>query len=293
MYYYYILLKLMQKCKIVYGNDKRYFVDNYGKVLATLSNNIITMFYAVSSNVIFNHSGYAAVSIVKNFNVNNSDCDVLFINGLCGSSNDVRLIDDYFIESFYNIELSKLPLYIKENKTLNVKKDNISDDNVFGTCGSILNNDGQLQINVFGDLIFGNIDINLLEGNLSEKFNLFILSDNNITKELNYDKIYQYHLNRHNYYYRNNTRSKCFSHIYSFDERRKSSNVDEIGNIDITFANSIIQEYSKNMQESSKYNKEAFFDLLMFQLLIEGYSFSYEQSFSALENDKIRKKKID
>ena len=74
---------------IIVKNTKIYSKDN--KIVALCNDNIITMYFECSSDIIWNHVDKAMVGIVKDFPIFEKDhakiCDCVIFGGICGSYN--------------------------------------------------------------------------------------------------------------------------------------------------------------------------------------------------------------
>ena len=73
-----------------------YFLKD-GKVVATVKGDLLNLYFNVDSNLILNHYETAVVSIAKNFKIISNKAvthaEVICVNGLCGTFNDVKLIN--------------------------------------------------------------------------------------------------------------------------------------------------------------------------------------------------------
>lgn len=284
-----ILLTIRNKFKEIKGKEKNYFIDDEGRIVATLANNIITMYYSVSSDIIWNHKNHIAVSIVKDFNVNNKVHDVMYINGLCGSTNDVKLIENYFIETYFNRELYYLPL-----NDLNIlsKKNyfytSINKAQNFGSCGNLIVDGNQIILDICGEFIIDNIDRHLISR--TNNFDLFILSPSIQNQDLNYKEIYEYHKKRHNWYYNNGKRTAGSKEKRMFDERRKESTVDKVGyaNARLIENDLIDQIYYSELPKSLNSKR-----LQMMYVLMNNYGYNKKQALDILNEYDFNIRNVD
>ena len=135
-----ILNTLISKFKYVEGKKKNYFFDEDECLVATVDQKSITMFYSFPkcNREIFNHKGRVAVSFVKDFNLNGDVCDIIYISGLCGACNDVRVHEDYAISTDVNNEIwDYLPDY-----------DDDECDKKFGNCGYLTSQDSHVSFDI-------------------------------------------------------------------------------------------------------------------------------------------------
>lgn len=284
-----ILLTIRNKFKEIKGKEKNYFIDDEGRIVATLANNIITMYYSVSSHIIWNHHNHIAISIVKDFNVNNKINDVMYINGLCGSTNDVRLIENYFIETYFNRELYYLPL-----NNLNLRSKNnyfnssINETQNFGNCGNLIIDGNQIILDICGEFIIDNIDRQLVSG--INNFDLFILSPSVQNQNLNYKEVYEYHKKRHDWYYNIGKRTAGSKEKRMFDDRRKQSTVDKVGYVNVRLLeNSLIDQIYYSEPNKSLNSKR----LQMMYVLINDYGYNKNQALDILYEYNFNIRNVD
>lgn len=284
-----ILLTIRNRFKEIKGKEKNYFIDDEGRIVATLANNIITMYYSVSPDIIWNHKNHIAVSIVKDFNVNNKVHDVMYINGLCGSTNDVKLIENYFIETYFNRELYYLPL---NDLNLLSKKNyfytSINETQNFGSCGNLIVDGNQIILDICGEFIIDNIDRHLISR--TNNFDLFILSPSIQNQDLNYKEIYEYHKKRHNWYYNNGKRTAGSKEKRMFDERRKESTVDKVeyANVRLLENNLIDQIYYSELLKSLNSKR-----LQMMYVLMNNYGYNKKQALDILNEYDFNIRNVD
>lgn len=320
--YNYILSILRENFKEISGKYKNYFIDNKGKIVATIGENIITMYYLTSSDIIWNHHDHVAVSIVKDFNVNGYMADVMFIEGLCGTCNDVRLEGNYFLECFYNRELSHLPLNNEQLISQNIFESlsyeekiiwlqkitgaNFTNANIegislssvdnevkfFGTCGCLKQSEDEIRFDICGKVIIDNIDKHLIGD--YDNFNLFMISIKKTKNDIDYEKIYKFHRIRNDWYYNQGFNTAGSNKIRNFDSRRKYSTVDKIGSVHVNLEKSNIkyeldQIYKSNYQKSLNSKK-----LQMLYLLKNKLDYSKQQALEVIDsyNFEVRNKDV-
>ena len=108
------LENLLKKYQLIDGKEKNYFVDGNNKIIGTLSKDLksLVLYYQCDSEVIWNHNDIVAVTFAENFTIAKGkdvkNADVIYIEGLCGSPNDIRVFSNCYFELFQNLELCNL-----------------------------------------------------------------------------------------------------------------------------------------------------------------------------------------
>lgn len=246
---------LNSKFKLVKGEEKDYFLDDLGRIVATIDTNLITMFYSFPplSGEIWNHEGKVAVAFAHNFNVNGRLCDVFVIDGLCGAFNDFRMHEDFFIDEINNSEMRYLlnndknslqkqfeTMSYKDRITLlgastganftgaNIKGIQIFEDGEkysLGSCGQLSSHNGLASFDICGVVKVDNMVVN------KERYGSYdinIINCNNV-KDPNYKEIYKYYRRENDWHYdKEGGYNTCGSaEIRAFTERRKYSTIDK------------------------------------------------------------------
>lgn len=177
--YEFIKRMLDENYKQETGREKCYYLDENGKVVATLNtkDNTITTYFDDEFDVLESHFRKIALVFAKNLIIiNNGEAtqiDAMYIGKLLGRDNDARQLNRIKIEMYDNEELDQK--YLRQN-------DKWPQQNI-GSLGQIKEHkDGQLSF--ITDAIEIMIENKLLINNPNKSFNLYILSSTKPTIQL-------------------------------------------------------------------------------------------------------------
>lgn len=246
---------LNSKYGLVKGEEKDYFLDDSGRIVATIDKNLITMFYSFPSHSreIWNHEGNVAIAFARDFNVNGQICDILCIEGLCGACNDFSIHEDFSIDTMNNGEMRYLldknenPLQ-KQFEAMSYKERisvlesstgaqftgaNIegvqlfadSDKYALGNCGHLSSHNGIASFDICGVVKVDNMVVN----KKYDGYDINNINFKNIQKDTNYKEIYKYYRQENDWYY---DKEKGYNTAGSYEtraftERRRYSTVDK------------------------------------------------------------------
>lgn len=244
---YEIILKVLSSnYTFVEGKEKNYFLDDSNRIVATIDENLITMFYdfPALSREIFNHFGKVAVAFAKDFNVNGQICDVLCIGGLFGG-NDFIMNKDFFIGTKYNVEMKHLldsneNLLQKQFEALNYEEKisvleestgaNIDGIQLFrevneselGNCGHLSATNGIASFDICGVIQATNIVVK----KVYKVYDINIINFKNIHQKPNYEEVYNFYRQKNDWHYNTGYKTAGSKETRDFTERRRYSTVD-------------------------------------------------------------------
>lgn len=204
---------------LVKGEEKDYFFDDAKRVVATIDENLITMFYDFPkcSSKLWTNIGKVAVAFARNFNVNGHICDVLCIDGLNGTCNDLTMKKNCTIYATNNSEISyrlldddkdsiRIKKILKEFESsiisgvaikplFNIDDIQLLDDRdgyKLGNCGNILVINGFASFDINGALKFDKVVVSPIDSN--------VIDLKNIYPRLNCKEVYSLYRRENGYY---------------------------------------------------------------------------------------------
>ena len=276
---------LNSKFELVKGDIKDYFYDEQGQIVATVDEKSITMFYSFPecSREIWNHNGKVAISFAKDFNINGRISDIIFIDGLCGASNDVHLHEDYAINTGVNSEMVTNPAQKAFNKLSNEEKIRILEkrtgckatganlrnvclfgsDERIGNCGNLYSSEESVSFDICGLIQFENCRAVDYTEKIAEEYRLFypfvyrinpdeqtinIISKKE-QKDTNYDEIYKYYRKINDWHYKADYNTAGSSDTRDYVSSKRRQTIDERvvhKNVQISFAPELIREILEN-----------------------------------------------
>lgn len=215
---------LESKFELMKGKKKNYFYDENNQLVATIDKNSITMFYSFPKydRDIWNHNGKVAVSFIKNFNFDGYVCDAIYIKGLCGTCNDIKIHKDYAVFDTHNIEITENQKQRKFNMLSNKDKCKFLEKKGFkikdaylegvrlyesngqlGNCGTLMSSCGRVTFDICGLIKIKNcISADYVyKTNINENETPLNLISLNKRKETDYNTIYIYHRRKETWHF--------------------------------------------------------------------------------------------
>lgn len=239
--------------KLVNGQRKNYFLDNSNRIVATIDENLITMFYDFPelSREIWNHEGKVAIAFARNFNINGQLCDILLIDGLCGTFNDFIMNKDFFINITTNSEMrcllgnhenslqKQFEELSYEEKIAILKKVKGADftgakiDGIklfsdgaeykLGNCGYLSSTNGIASFNICSEIKVDNMVVNKKQNGID----INIIDVKKTKKKANYSELYNLYRQENDWYYNLGYKTAGSLETRAFTERRRYATVDK------------------------------------------------------------------
>ena len=243
------ILNLLNKNYSVISKDKKnYFINDKGEIVASYNKNSISMFFdfPAESREIWNHEGRVVLTFAKDFQVNSYVADVLFLEGLCGATNDTEVIENYAYFTVNNHELyningdnklqekfDSLP-YEERIKILEeitgasfkgAKIDGIrlfkpEKETTYGSCGFIYSKNGIADITILDEIYIHNIKVCDIVDHLN--FVVNVINVKEINEDFDFDRVYEFWRKKNDWYYNSDEQD-----LTKWTERRKDSTIDE------------------------------------------------------------------
>jgi len=246
---------LSSKFTFVENDDKSYFYDRNGAVVATVTDNAITMFYSFPecSHEIWNHEGKVAITFVKDFNVNDKVCDIFYIHGLCGACNDIEVVKDFAIDTVPNYNMGKkdprqefidnlsneekIKLFEKATGCIATGA-NLEGAHFFGkkpelgNCGKLVSKNGYADFDICGIITIKNCKVSGYgdryreENSKNQSINLVKYS---YTKETDYKEIIEYYMKKYKWNYTVGINNAGTPDVMRFVNERRYSTINKRG----------------------------------------------------------------
>lgn len=210
--YFNEILKIVKSHYLILeGKEKNYLFDKNSRIVGTITQNLIVLYYSCDSNVIWNHKGVVAVAFAKDFILakgnNVKRADVIFIEGLCGACEDIKVVDDFYIKTTGSSEIR----YMLEKYGRNC-------------VGNVTCNGNSFKLN--SDYFNINFEGNYFN-DYASNFNLLVLNVNKRDK-IDYEVLYNYMRKEYDWYFTTGYNNCSSARMREFVETRKNRNYEEV-----------------------------------------------------------------
>lgn len=205
-----ILKKLKSKYQIVQGQEKSYLLNEQKQIIGTITDKLIVLFYKCEETIIWNHQNKVALAIAKDFVYGNGEdikkADVMYIEGLCGATNDINVTNDFYLETEFNLELPSIAS--KEQEDPNLEE--------LGTIGYVENLEDNYRF-ISEDFIIQFKGKKYTTN--TQEMNLLILKDKGKAK-INYEDLYKMLREKNDWYYQIGCQTAGSKEVRDFVESR-------------------------------------------------------------------------